>query len=200
MDLKKPGAKVILALFVLCLSLDIFTAVGEQLAPDLVGRTMCSLRPFDLFARFLLPSGWSQYLEDVCTGFPYDAAISLMAFRLKVSLVSLGLMASVAMLPLREKDRPAVVPSGDENKPAGKPVGWGRVLVVFVLPAFFVWRFLARTSPGDFQSSIAWKAYEDMLLFVCFVSGVLAWLAFADLALLPVLRRCFPDKNWIRTR
>jgi hypothetical protein len=198
-NLKKPGAKVIFALFVLCLSLDIFTVFGLQIAPDAVGHTMCILRPLDFFARFLFPSGWSQYVDDVCTGFPNDTAISLIAFLLKVSLVSLGLIAVIAMLPLREKTEGPSLFAKKTSRP-DKPARWGPVFILFILPAPFVWRSLARTSPGNFQSSIPWKAHEDMLLFAFFVSGVLAWLAFADLVLLPVLRRCFPEKNWIRTR
>ena len=208
MDWKKPGAKLILGLFVLCLSLDIFTVIGEQIAPDAVGRTMCSLRPFVLFGRLLFPSGWSQYLDVVCTGFPNDAAISLMAFLFKVSLVSLGLITAIVMLaatstlPLRQGSLPdsSSSPAATKTSESSKAARWARVLVFLVLPAVFVWRSLARTSPGDFQGSIPWKAHEDLLLFGGFICGVLAWLAFSDLVLLPVLRRWFPDKNWMRTR
>jgi hypothetical protein len=203
MNWKKPGAKVVLGLFVLCLSLDILTFFGEQTTPDSVGRTVCKLRLFGFFARFLFPSEWEQYVEQSCVLIPGEPAISIIAFTLKFSLVLLGLIATITMLPLRDngEDSAEKVPSSEnQGQSNGGPTGWIAPLILFVSPTALAWWFIASKSPGDFRGSAVSKVLEDGFLFGCFGAGILVWLAFAEIVLLPNLRRWFPSKSWIRTQ
>lgn len=204
MNWRKPGARVIFGLFVFCLSLDIFTCIGARIAPDAVGRAICMLRPLGFFAEFLFSHDWSSYAANSCARFPSEPAISIVAFMLKLSVVVLGLVTTITMFPLREgpiqggKEAPASSIERGSNAP--DLGGWILPLILFVLPVVFIWWVFASKSPNDFQVSPLFKAYEDGFLFGLFGAGVIAWLAFVELALLPVLRWWFPKVDWIRTQ
>jgi hypothetical protein len=202
MDWKKPGAKLITVLFSLCLLFDVFGVYGDTIAPSAVAQSMCALRWLDLIGRFVFLGGWAEYVDGKCSGVPDDASAAIIGFLLKVSVVSLGIVGAVLLLPLREKPEGTTGPgpllaTEDAER---KKVTWWKVFLLFIFPAMIVWRHFANSSPAEFRNSLDWKLSEDVFLFLYFGGWILSWLAFVDLLMLPILRRCFPRENWLRTR
>jgi hypothetical protein len=201
MNWKKPGARLILAMTALCLSLDALTVFGGQTASGVVGHAMCVLRPLGFFAKFLFANEWSQLISDYCGTFPREPAISIIALMLKISVVALSLILTIAMFPLREgsPEDSADTPSEKHGVPVTGLAGWIPALVIFLLPTILGWRWLITSaSPQEFHTDLIDKAYEDIFLLSSYVGGIILWAAICELALLPVLRRLFPNKDWIR--
>jgi hypothetical protein len=173
MDLKKPGARLVLTMTALCLSLDASALFGGQVAPDAVGHAMCVLRPLAVFATFLFSNEWSQLVSEYCATFPREPAISIIALMLKISVVGLSLILTIAMLSLREEADGVEVPSEKHRVPISGLAGWIWVLGILFLPTILGWWFIASRSPREFRISIISKAYEDVLLLGLYIGGLI---------------------------
>jgi hypothetical protein len=199
MNWKAPGASILISIPVLCVSLDLFTYFGMQLAPDAVGRAVCLMRPASFIAQFVFPDELWKYAATVCGTFPAGPAISIVSFMLKFSLVCLGTATIVAMVPLREKSDDLA--QGTTQRGAELGSNWIFVFIVLVFPTILIGWLITRGPPAEYDVLLLYKFLrEDIFLMGVFVGGVIAWAAFVELVLLPLLRRCFPRTKWMRTK
>jgi hypothetical protein len=202
MNANKPPAPIIVVALVmaaLCVSLDAYVIFGEVGIPAAVNKTMCVLRPLGHFASLLFPDGWSRLVSEYCGTLPSEQATSIIALTLKFSIVGVALILTLAMYPLREK--PQSAPTEERYTPTSGLVDWTLTIALFCLPPALAWRWLIATAqPNEYSSALLQKAYEDIFLLTAYVGGFILWIAFCELALLPILRRLFPNQAWMRVK
>ena len=191
MNLQTPGALIVLTMTVFCLSIDAFVVVVGQEAPSFAGNAMCFVQPLGaIVANILFPNEWSQLVSQYCATFPREPAISIIALTLKLSVVALALILTIGILPLRKTAEEASVDRSSERPRI--PI---TLLIVFLFPVFFAWRWLIGSiPPEEFNTSLSYKIYADVFLSALYVGGVILCATFVDVALLPVLRRLFPSQ------
>lgn len=208
MNASKPAAPIILIALVmaaLCISLDAYVTFGEAIAPVAVNNTMCILRPLGHFASLLFPDRWSRLVSDYCATFPREPVTSIVALTVKSSIVGVALILTLAMYPLREKpksgDQAQSTPTENRYTPASGLFDWTFLIALFCLPPTFAWRWLiASAQPDEYSTALMQKAYEDIFLMTAYVGGIVLWIAFCEVALLPILRRLFPGQAWMRVK
>jgi hypothetical protein len=201
---KKPIIRLVMTMIVFCLSLDSFTLFGGYTAPGVVGRAMCVLRPLGYFATMLFSSDWSQLVSEYCATFPREPATSIIALMLKISVVALSFILTIAMFRLRENAEGDAleandIPSEKHGIPVSGLASWIWVFVIFVLtfvlPTILGWRFIASGSPREIRTSLFYKLYQDVVVLGLYALGIIVCALLYELALLPILRRLFPNQG-----
>ena len=206
MNSSRPAPPIIVVALVmaaLCVSLDAYVIFGEVGIPAAINKTMCVLRPVGHFASLLFPDGWSRLVSDYCESLPGEPATSIIALTLKFSIVGVALILTLAMYPLREKPQSADQTQSAPTQERYTPdlVDWTLTIAFSCLPPALAWRWLIATArPNEYSSALLQKAYEDIFLLTAYVGGIILWIVFCELVLLPILRHLFPGQAWMRVK
>ena len=201
MNLAKLAAKVAFALFVICLSLDIFSYFGEERQPDAVNHAMCSLRPLGLFAWSMFPDGWAAYAADACASFPVEPAISMIAFMVKLSaemtaLVVLTVLLLPVLLESPSSQMEAPVAPNERRQTYFEAVkSYIPMLLIFGVPTILFWLIFRSRAPDDFRTAPLDKIYEDVFLLGVLGCWLMVFCTLAEAALLPIVRWLFPNRT-----
>jgi hypothetical protein len=161
MNRKALGARTLVSISVLCVSLDLFTYFGMHLAPDAVGRTVCLMRPASYITQFVFADELWKYASTVCGSSPAKPAISIVSFLLKFSLVCLGAATIIAIIPLREKSDG--IAQGQTETGSKNLSDWIFMLVVLVLPTVLAGWFTTREPPAEYNVSLLYKFLREDL-------------------------------------
>jgi hypothetical protein len=174
------------ALFVIAISLDIFTLIGVQIAPEAVGHLACAARPFSLIAWPLFRQEWFDYVNSQClSSVPFEPTISMINFMIKTSLAIGGSVIAFYQIfhaYLTRLDDSAVA---SQENPSGEaaflkdlklmlPAGG-----IFVLIAVADWLFHNSITPDQFPTSLISKASEDCAILL----GIIAALMVVSIAI-----------------
>jgi hypothetical protein len=208
MNASKPTAPIIVVALVmaaLCVSLDAYVTFGDAAAPTAVSNTMCILRPLGHLGALLLPDRWPRLVSDYCATFPREPVTSIIALTVKCSIVGIALIVTLAMYPLREKSKSVDQTQRMPTEPRHAPIKglFDRTfsIALFCLPPTFAWRwFVASAQPDEYSAALMRKAYEDIFLMAAYVGGIVLWITFCEVVLLPILRRLFPGQAWMRVK